>query len=43
MQIKFTDTIDVLDNFITDKELINQLKEETDQKILELRKTYAFS
>ena len=29
MEIKFTDTINVIDNFLTDRELINQLKEES--------------
>ena len=29
MEIKFTDTINVFDDFLTDKELINQLKEES--------------
>jgi hypothetical protein len=29
MQIKFTDTIDILDNFITDENLIGQLKKES--------------
>ena len=29
MQIKFVDTIDVVDNFLDDKDLINQLKEES--------------
>ena len=30
MQIKFTDTIEILDNFLIDNNLINQLKKESD-------------
>ena len=30
MQVKFTDTIEILDNFLLDKILIDQLKKESD-------------